>query len=188
MSSVTVTRTDGTVTASWDAPSGAAKYHVTYNDGTGWHAPVSGHDNWPSTQHNLRRRQRQDLRRRRPRRERRRLERLGQLTRRRPLHPAEHARSARSGKLRLHHPRRRDGHRILGRASGAAKYHVTYNDGTGWHAPVPGHDNITATSLTFSADNARTYVVGVRAGNAAGWSGWRNSPAAGPYTPPPVNP
>ena len=68
--------------------------------------------------------------------------------------------------------------------SGAAKYHVTYNDGTGWHAPVPGHDNITATSLTFSADNARTYVVGVRAGNAAGWSGWVNSPAAGPYTPP----
>ena len=32
---------------------------------------------------------------------------------------------------------------------------------------------------------SRYYIVGVRAKNAAGGSGWRNSPAAGPYTPPP---
>ena len=74
--------------------------------------------------------------------------------------------------------------------SGAAKYHVTYSDdgGSSWHAPVDGHTNITATSITFTADNSKTYIVGVRAGNGAGWSGWRNSPAAGPYTPPTPTP
>ena len=75
--------------------------------------------------------------------------------------------------------------------AGATKYHVTYtNDGgQSWHAPVNGHTNITATSLTFNADNAKSYIVGVRAGNDNGqWSGWRNSPEAGPYTPPDANP
>ena len=64
-------------------------------------------------------------------------------------------------------------------ASGATKYHVTYTDngGSSWHAPVDDHTNITATSVTFDADNAKSYIVGVRAGNDAGqWSGWRNSP------------
>ena len=70
---------------------------------------------------------------------------------------------------------------------GATKYHVTYTtDGGGsWHAPVNGHDNVQTNTLTFTADNAKTYVVGVRAGNSAGWSGWRNSPSSGPYTPTP---
>ena len=43
-------------------------------------------------------------------------------------------------------------------------------------------------TLTFNADNAKSYMVGVRAGNDHGWSGWRNSPQAGPYTPPPPTP
>ena len=62
---------------------------------------------------------------------------------------------------------------------------MTYNDGSGWKAPVAGHTDIKATSLTFGADNAKTIVVGVRAGNAHGWSGWVNSAPAGPYTPQP---
>ena len=73
--------------------------------------------------------------------------------------------------------------------AGATKYHVTYStDGGGsWHAPV--NDNVTATSITFSADNAKSYTVGVRAGNDHGqWSAWTNSPPAGPYTPPNTNP
>ena len=71
--------------------------------------------------------------------------------------------------------------------AGATKYHVTYTtDGGGsWHAPVNDHTNIPTNSLTFSADNTKTYMVGVRAGNDNGqWSGWVNSAPAGPYTPP----
>ena len=71
--------------------------------------------------------------------------------------------------------------------AGATKYHVTYStDGGGsWHAPVNDNTNVTTSSLTFSADNAKSYIVGVRAGNDNGqWSGWRNSPSAGAYIPP----
>ena len=70
--------------------------------------------------------------------------------------------------------------------SGATKYHATYttDNGGSWHAPVANHTNITDNSITFNGDNAKTYVVGLRAGNDNGWSGWRNSPASGPYTPP----
>ena len=69
---------------------------------------------------------------------------------------------------------------------GAAKYHVTYSTdgGSSWHAPVNDHLNVLTNTLTFSADNAKTYIVGVRAGNDHGWGGWRNSPPAGPYNPP----
>ena len=73
--------------------------------------------------------------------------------------------------------------------SGATKYHVTYStDGGGsWHAPVSDNTNISTNSLTFNANNAKSYVVGVRAGNGSGqWSGWRNSAPAGPYTPDPT--
>ena len=70
--------------------------------------------------------------------------------------------------------------------AGASRYHVTYTDdgGASWHGPVDDHWNVTATTLTFAADNAKTYTVGVRAGNDQGWSDWRNSEAAGPYSPP----
>ena len=72
--------------------------------------------------------------------------------------------------------------------SGADRYHVTYTSdgGHSWHAPVANHRAYASTSLTFSADNAKTYRVGVRAGNTSGWSGWRNSPSAGPWTPDPT--
>ena len=73
-------------------------------------------------------------------------------------------------------------------ASRATHYHVTYttDNGKSWSLAALSH---TTTSLTISkADNAKTYVVGVRAGNAHGWSGWVNSPAIGPYTPPPAAP
>ena len=73
--------------------------------------------------------------------------------------------------------------------SGATKYHATYtDDGKNWYAPIDDHRNITATSVTFGADNSKTYRVGVRAGNSVGWSGWRDSPSAGPYDPPTPTP
>ena len=61
---------------------------------------------------------------------------------------------------------------------GATKYHVTYStDGGGsWSLAALEHDT---NSITIAdADSAKTYVVGVRAGNAAGWSGWVNSAPA----------
>ena len=62
--------------------------------------------------------------------------------------------------------------------SGAASYHVTYSsDNTqSWTAAAGPNDNHTATSITFNADNSKTYIVGVRASDNGGqWSGWTNS-------------
>ena len=72
----------------------------------------------------------------------------------------------------------------------ATKYHALYQaDGGGdWLPPVSDHKNITATGFTFSVDNGKSYVVGVRAGNANGWGPWTDSPASGPYTPPTPTP
>ncbi len=68
--------------------------------------------------------------------------------------------------------------------AGATKYHVTYSsdDGASWSLAALEH---TSTSITISVDNAKSYIVGVRAGNEHGWSNtWVNSPPSGPYTPP----
>ena len=72
--------------------------------------------------------------------------------------------------------------------SGATKYHVTYtnNGGQSWKLAALNH---AGSSIAISGvDNGKSYVVGVRAGNATGWSGWVNSPQAGPYTPPQPTP
>ena len=187
MGEITLTRTDGQVTASWDAVSGATKYHVTYNDGTGWHAPVDDHRNVTTTSiafsadnaktYVVGVRAGNDN---------------GQWSGWRNSAPA--------GPWNAPPPPDAVASVTVTRSDGsltaswdapanAAAYHVTYNDGTGWHAPVPGHTNILTTSLTFDADNAKTYVVGVRARNSAdAWSGWVNSPSSGPYTPPAPEP
>ncbi len=67
--------------------------------------------------------------------------------------------------------------------SGATKYHVTYssNGGGSWSLASLDH---SGTSITIGVDNSKTYLVGVRAGNDNGWSGWTNSPSSGPYFPP----
>ena len=68
--------------------------------------------------------------------------------------------------------------------SGPTSYHVTYtsDNGASWSLAALNH---ASTSITIdNADNSATYIVGVRARNPAGDSGWRNSPAAGPYVPP----
>ena len=72
--------------------------------------------------------------------------------------------------------------------SGAAKYHVTYSS-DGMQSWTAASDSHTGSSITITGVvNAKTYIVGVRAGNAGGWSVWTNSEAAGPYTPPPSAP
>ena len=64
--------------------------------------------------------------------------------------------------------------------AGAAHYHVTYSGdgGQSWQIATPKQ---TGTGLTIGGVDAGTsYTVGVRAGNAAGWSGWTNSAAGAP--------
>ena len=70
---------------------------------------------------------------------------------------------------------------------GATKYHAVYQpDGGDWLPPIPDHKNITATSFTFNVDSTKTYIVGVRAGNANGWGAWTDSPTSQPTVPPAV--
>ena len=88
-SSVTVTRSDGSLHASWPAVDGAASYHVTYSsDGAAsWSLAALNHPNASIAiggADNAK-----DLHRRRPRPQRQRRQRLDQLRPRRPLHPAD---------------------------------------------------------------------------------------------------
>ncbi len=64
----------------------------------------------------------------------------------------------------------------------ATRYHVTYRaEGGDWALAALGH---TATSIVIGGvDDALAYVVGVRAGNGAGWSGWTNSATVSPAAP-----
>ena len=188
-SSVSLSRADGTVTASWPAVSGATKYHATYStDGGGsWHAPVDDHTNITTTSITFNAdnakpyivglRAGNDN---------------GQWSGWRnspeagPYTPPDANPPAAVGSITLN---RSDATLTVSwnAVSGATKYHVTYSsDNTqSWTA---ASDNHTDSSITISnADNSKTYVVGVRAGNAGGWSGWTNSEAAGPYLPPPAN-
>ena len=186
--SVTVTRSDGALTATWPAASGTTKYHVTYttDGGKRWHAPVDDHTNVTTTSIEfsadnaktyvvgVRAGNDNDQWsgwRNSPA--------AGPYTP--PNNPNPPAAVASVTITRA------DGTVSADwlAPSGATKYHVTYttDNGTSWSLAALSH---TTTSLTISnADNAKTYVVGVRAGNAGGWSGWVNSPASGPYTPPP---
>ncbi len=63
--------------------------------------------------------------------------------------------------------------------SGATKYQVNYTADKGrvWKTLASEH---TSNSITFEIWNGNTYYVGVRAGNANGWSGWTNSPESPP--------
>ena len=83
-SSVSVTRADGSLTASWPAVKHATSYHVTYSSdgGASWdpRRPQPPFDRLRDGQHHRNRpRQRLDLRRRRPRPQRQRRQRLAQL-------------------------------------------------------------------------------------------------------------
>ena len=178
--SVTLTRADGTLSASWDAVSGATKHHITYSSdgGNSWTAAadshagssitISGVDN--AKAYVVAVRAGNDS---------------GQWSGWRnsdsiaPLNPPPSAPSAVSVS-------RADGAlTVSGYAvSGATKYHITYTSdgGQNWTA---ASDNHSGSSITISGvNNDDTYIVGVRAGNAYGWSGWRNSASSGPYTPP----
>ena len=180
VSSVSLSRAAGTLTASWDAPAGATSYHVTYSsDGkASWSLAALDHtaagitisvDNAKTYVVAVRAKN-------------------------------EHGSSGwvNSSAIGPYTPNpppaavssvtvtRADGTLTASwdAASGATHYHVTYTDNgaQSWQLAALNH---TATSIDITADNAKTYIVGVRAKNEHGGSIWRNSPAAGPYTPPP---
>ena len=185
VSSVSLSRADGTLTASWDAVPGATKYHVTYssNGGASWSLAALDHtensitfsaDNaktyivgaragndhgwsgWVNSPP------------------------AGPYTPTPPGTPSSVTITRADGSLTATWPA----------PAGATSYHVTYsdNDKQSWQLAALDHpadaDGDGNESITISADNAKTYVVGVRAKNSDGGSNWRNSPAAGPYTPP----
>ena len=188
--SVSLTRADGTVTAEWPADSAATKYHITYSsDGRqSWSSAkgpddnysqnsitITGADNAKSYVVGVRAGNAHGWSgwRNSPQ--------VGPYT---PTTPP-----ATPGAISI---TRSNGALSASWAAvaGAAKYHVTYSDNgkQSWQA-APCGDNCAGASITFNnADNAKTYVVAVRAGNDAGWSGWRNSDPAGPYVTPPAAP
>ena len=179
---IVVTRADGSMTAIWETVENATKYHVTYssNNGGSWNAAPCGDncsnnvtvsvDNaktyivavragndggWSGWHHSAG---------------------SGPFGPPPPATPASVAVSRADGTLSV------SGYGV----SGATKYHVTYSadGGKNWNA-APCGNNCTGSSVTISSvDNAKTYIVAVRAGNAGGWSGWRNSAASGPTQPP----
>ena len=183
--SVTVTRGDGTVTASGYAVSGATKYHVTYSSdgGASWSLAASAHPGNSITINNADNAK-------------------SYIVGVRAGNDAGWSgwrNSASAGPYTPPSPPATPTSVNVTRADGtltasgyavsdATKYHVTYSSdgGQSWSA---ASDNHAGTSITISgADNSKSYIVGVRAGNDAGWSGWRNSASVGPYTPPAPTP
>ena len=70
-----------------------------------------------------------------------------------------------------------------GAVDGATSYWITYSSdgGASWSLAARNH---SGTGITVSpVTNSATYIVGVRARNEHGDSGWRNSPSAGPFVP-----
>ena len=189
---VSLTRADGTVTASWNAVSGATHYHVTYttNGGQSWYLAAFNHtetsitfsadnaktyivgaragngDGWSGWRNSP------------P---------SGPYTPDPAPAPTPTPTPNPPGAVNGVSLTRADGTVTASwnAAAGATHYHVTYtiNGGVSWHLAAFNH---TQTSIIFSANNSKTYIVGARAGNGGGWSVWRNSPAIGPYTPDPT--
>ena len=178
-----MTRADGTLTASWDAPSGATSYHVTYSDNgaQSWQLAALDHastsitisaDNTKTYVVGVRAKNAQG----------------GSGWRNSPASgPYTPPPPPPPGAVASVTVTRADGTLTASwdAPSGATSYHVTYtgDNAQSWQLAALDH---TGTSIEIDVDNDKTYVVGVRAKNAGGGSQWRNSPAAGPYTPPPT--
>ena len=181
--SVTVTRTGSTLTATWDAPAGATKYHVTYSsDGKkSWSAAAGPDDNHSAATIDI----------------------AGINTTKAYVvgvragnehgwsswrNSAPNVPSGKPAKVGYVSINRVDGAITASWNSvvGADKYHITYSSDNrqSWSLAAGSH---ASTSITISVDNQHTYYVGVRAGKTSGndtlWSGWRNSPSSAPWVP-----
>ena len=184
-SSVSVTRADGTLTVSGYTVSNATKYHITYtsNGGKSWNAAASPADNYSASSITISGADNDKA--------------YIVGVRAGNAHGWSGWRNSPPAKpFRLPPPAAPSSvtvtrsHGALtaswNAVAGATSYHITYtsNKGTSWSLAVLNH---ASNSITISgADNSKTYIVAVRARNAHGWSGWRNSPPAGPYLPPAI--
>ena len=186
VSSVSVTRADGTVTASWDAVSGATKYHAMYSDDDrgSWHGPVDDHTNIQTTSITFSADNDKSI--------------IVGVRAGNEHGWSDWTDSPTAGTYPPTPPgavssvsvTRADGTVTASwqAVPGATKYHSMYSDDDrgSWHGPVDDHTNIQTTSITFNADNAKSVIVGVRAGNDQGWGVWTDSPSVGPYAPPTI--
>ena len=181
-SSVSVTRADGQLIASWPDVSGATSYHVTYsaNSGASWSLAALNHpsssitidgvDNTKTYIVGVRARSSagdsgwRNSPAAGP------YENTPQVTP--PSTPSSVSVTRADGQLSA----------SWSDVSGATSYHVTYTvESSGsWSLAALNHPS---SSITIDGvDNTKSYIVGVRARNSAGDSGWRNSPVAGPYS------
>ena len=181
-SSVTITRADGSLTASWPAVDGATSYHVTYtaDGGANWSLAALNHPTASIT--------------------------IDSVTNSATYIVAVRARSAHGDSgWRNSSPAgpytppappgtpssvtitRSDGSLTATwpAVDGATSYHVTYSSdgGASWSLAALNHP--TASITIDSVTNSATYIVAVRARSVHGDSGWRNSPTANPFVPPP---
>ena len=189
----TITRADGTLTASWDAVSGASKYHITYTGDhkSSWQGPDcganctsnsitidvdnaktyyvavrAGNDNGWSGWRNS-----------------------SAASPFVPPTPEPIQPPATPGSITI---TRSDGTLTAtwSTIADAETFHVTYTDNgaQSWQLAALDHpaddDGDGNESITFDVDNEKSYIVGVRAKNSAGGSNWRNSASAGPYLAP----
>ena len=178
--SVTVTRGDGTLTATWPAANGATSYHVTYSSDNlaSWTAASSNHTTTSITIQNVDNSKTYTVAVRA-------LNGNGGSGWRNsapsapspsllpPATPSSITVARADGTLTASWPA----------VAGATGYHITYRSDhlAGWVAAAVNHANasITINNVTNSAQ----YIVAVRARNSQGGSGWRNSSVVGPYEP-----
>ena len=180
-SSVSVTRADGSLTATWPAPTGATTYHVTYSStgGASWELAALDHtgtsitfnvDNAKTYIVGVRAKNANGgsgWRNSSP---------AGPWTDPTvspPDVPSSVSTTRSDGSLTASWPA----------PARATSYHITYSSdgGASWSLASLG---FRATRIKIDVDNSKTYIVAVRARNANGWSGWRNSPPAPSYKPP----
>ena len=178
-SSVSVTRADGTLTATWPAADRATSYHITYssNGGVSWSLAGFNYQGTSITIDNaansstyivgVRARNGgggSGWRNSPP---------AGPYVPQPPATPSSVSVTRADGKLVA----------MWAAIDGATSYHITYssNYGASWSLGAFDHPQ---NSITIdNVANSSTYIVGVRARNSAGGSGWRNSPTIGPYVP-----
>ncbi len=186
-----MSRSDGTLTASWPAVSSATAYHVTYssNNGASWSLAAKRHAGTSiaigvtnSATYVVGVRAGNDY--------------GWSLWRNsppsRPFTPPPTIKPpATPGVITVS---RSDGalHAFWSSGGGATSYHVTYtsDNGASWSLAALNHPagNGTTSITITGVDNDKPYIVGVRARNSAGDSGWRNSSSTGRYEPPPAPP
>ena len=172
--SVSVTRSDGALNVSWPTVAGATSYHVTYtsDNGTSWSLAAENHPENSITIRGVENG----------------LTYIVGVRAKNPAGSSGWTNSAPAATLAspeavasvtaVH-----QGSSLAVSWPAAARadsYHVTYtsDNGTSWQLGALEH---VGTSLTINGvDSTKTYLVGVRAKNAAGASGWVNSAPAAP--------